>query len=121
MADLDGDGRLDVVITVLGEKPELWRNTTPGDAHWIGVRLRGRSVGARVRAGSQWQEVGTAGGYASSVSGDAHFGLGAVDAVDIEVFWPSGKRQSVGVVQAGRIVILNEAVASEQAASRRSK
>ena len=121
VADLDGDGRLDAVITVLGEKPELWRNTTHGGAHWIRVRLRGRSVGARIRAGGQWQEVVTTGGYASSVFGDAHFGLGAADATDIDVFWPSGKRQSVGMVQAGRIVIVNEPVALEQVASRGSK
>jgi len=121
VADLDGDGRLDVVITVLGEKPELWRNTTSGGAHWIGVRLRGRSVGARVRAGGQWQELGTTGGYASSVSGDAHFGLGAADAADVEVIWPSGKRQSVGAVPAGRIVTVNEPVALAEAGSKQSK
>src|SRR4029453_3832467 len=38
VADLDGDGRLDAVITVLGEKPELWRNTTPAGGHWLMVR-----------------------------------------------------------------------------------
>jgi tetratricopeptide (TPR) repeat protein len=121
VADLDGDGRLDAVITVLGEKPELWRNTTAGGGHWLGVRLRGQSVGARVRANDQWQEASTAGGYASSISGDLHFGLGTADAADVEVFWPNGKRQSVGVVQAGQILIVNELVALKQGELRRSR
>jgi ASPIC/UnbV protein len=61
----------------------------------------------------QWQEVSTAAGYASSVFGDVHFGLGAANAADVEVLWPSGKRQSAGVVQSGRIVIVNESVPLE--------
>jgi hypothetical protein len=111
VADLDGDGRLDAVITVLGEKPELWRNTTSGAGHWLMVRLRGRAVGARVRAGGQWQEVNAGGGYASSVCVDVHFGLGVADETDVEVFWPSGARQSVGIVKAGRVVAVNEPLA----------
>ena len=64
-------------------------------AHWLSVRLRGRSLGARVRAGGQWQEVSAGGGYTSTVVGDVHFGLGAAGETAIEVFWPSGARQSV--------------------------
>jgi hypothetical protein len=44
--DYDGDGRIDVVVSRIGEPAELFRNVTPGSNHWLGLRLRGtRSIG----------------------------------------------------------------------------
>lgn len=108
VADLDGDGRLDVVVTVLGEQAELWRNTTAGAGNWIAVRLKGQAIGARVRAGNQWQEMGSAGSYASSVAFDAHFGIGAAKAMEIEVRWPHGHRQVVPNAKAGEVLMVEE-------------
>lgn len=54
------------------------------------------------------EEVSAGGGYASSVSVDVHFGLGAAGETDVEVFWPSGTKQSIDTVKSGRIVVVNE-------------
>ena len=106
VADLDNDGRLDAVITVLGASPELWRNETDG-GNWLGVKLDGRSIGVRVRVGSQWQERTAAVGYASSNMDVLHFGLGLLTEVpEVEVFWPGGEKQLVRNVKAGQTLVV---------------
>ena len=34
-ADFDNDGRVDVVVSALGEPAELWRNSRPAENTWI--------------------------------------------------------------------------------------
>ncbi|MCB1020901.1 MAG: CRTAC1 family protein, partial [Acidobacteria bacterium] len=103
VADLDQDGRLDAVVTVLGGRPELWRNVTSEAGCAVRLRLRGgRSnrdgIGARVTIdGRSWQVISTA-GYASSVHGPLHVGLGACDVPRrAEIVWPSGVRSQVEI------------------------
>ncbi|MEZ5397490.1 MAG: FG-GAP-like repeat-containing protein [Bryobacterales bacterium] len=103
VADLDQDGRQDAVVTVLGGRPELWRNVTSDPGCALSLRLRGRrsnrdAIGARVAVdGRSWQVASTA-GYASSVHGPLHIGLGACDvARRAEIVWPSGARSQVEI------------------------
>jgi hypothetical protein len=108
IADLDNDGRLDAVVTILGEKPELWRNETEG-GNWLRLNLEGRSLGARIRAGSQWQERTSASGYASSNLDAVHFGLGNQTMIrEVEIYWPSGYRQVIRNQAAGQTVVVRE-------------
>jgi hypothetical protein len=70
-ADFDGDGRIDVVVSALGEPAELWRNVTPNAGHWLILKLRGTKsnrdgIGAVVRIGKQVNHMTTSFGYASS-------------------------------------------------------
>jgi hypothetical protein len=97
--DFDNDGRVDVVISRLGEKPLLLRNVTGGGNHWLGLRLVGRRsnrdgigsvVHIRTAAGEQWNHVTTSVGYASSSDVRVHFGLGAETRAAVEIRWPSG-------------------------------
>ena len=84
--DFDGDGRVDVVVTRIGEAARLLRNTSITANHWIGIRLRGtrsnrQGLGAMVRVTAasgrkQWNRVTTAVGYASSSDPALVFGLG---------------------------------------------
>jgi len=113
VADLDGDGRLDVVTSALGEPAELWVNETGGGNGWLRVELAGTrsnrdGIGATVRVGAQANEMTTATGYASSSHAGVHFGLGRADRVDVEVAWPSGLRQRVAGVSANQVLRLTE-------------
>jgi enediyne biosynthesis protein E4 len=112
--DVDGDGRLDLVVSALGEPAELWRNASASTGHWIGVRLVGAKsnrdgIGARVTIGRQVRMMTTSIGYASSLHAPLHFGLGAQTTVDrIEVAWPSGVKQVVEQPSVDRVVTIAE-------------
>jgi hypothetical protein len=112
-ADLDGDGRLDLVTTSLGGPVEIWKNTGRA-GHWLRVRLRGRhsnrdGIGAVVTVAGRRQTMTTAVGYASSVRQGVHFGLGtATTPPAIEVHWPSGRRQTVQAPGVDRVVEITE-------------
>ena len=98
--DLDGDGRLDVVILNSRGRPTILRNVSETGNHWIRIRLQGvktnrDGVGARVRVAAgdltQIYEVHGGRGYQSHFGTTLHFGLGQRDRVDrIEVRWIGG-------------------------------
>ena len=81
VGDFDSDGRLDLVVSVLGERPQLLHNVSDTANAWIALRLVGQAsnregLGARVQLGSQWNHMTTAVGYASSSDYGVHFGAG---------------------------------------------
>ncbi len=81
-ADFDGDGRIDAVVSTLGEPAELWRNMDRSGGHWLMLKLTGTrsnrdGIGARVRIGNQSNDMTSAVSYASSSLVGVHFGLGA--------------------------------------------
>jgi hypothetical protein len=105
VADLDGDGKLDIVVSALGEPAEIWRNTSQNQNHWIVLKLN--SIGAQVRIGTQHNHATTAVGYASSADAGVHFGLGPVKTIsEIEITWPEGKVQVLKDVPADEVLRL---------------
>ncbi len=118
VGDFDGDGRLDLVTTVLGDRAQLLRNVSPGTRGWITLKLVGRAsnrdgIGARVRLGAQANQMTTAVGYASASNFGVHFGLGDVaKAPRIEIAWPSGATQVLEDVPVNRVVTVTEAASS---------
>jgi enediyne biosynthesis protein E4 len=114
VADFDGDGRLDAIVSVLGERPEFWRNVTTGAGHWLDLKLVGArnnrdGIGTRIHVGQQWNEMTSSGGYASSTLAPVHFGLGAETIVpDIEIVWPNGLVQHVRNVKADQLLTVHE-------------
>ena len=113
-ADFDGDGRIDAVVSSLGEAVELWRNVSPDENHWIDIQLTGTrsnrdGIGAHIRIGNQYNDMTSAVSYASASLAPVHFGLGKASQVDrIEITWPSGKRQVLEKVQADQVLKVRE-------------
>jgi hypothetical protein len=101
VADFDGDGRLDVAVSALGEPAELWRNITEGAGNWIAVRA---PLGARVVAGNQVQLATSAAGYSSSSLTPVHFGLGGAKTAGRVVVRYGGKEQVFTNAAAGTVL-----------------
>lgn len=108
VADLDGDGRLDLVINNNNARPAIVMNRLAASGNWLALELVGSpengsprdAAGARVRltlAGdgrpstlTRWVEIGS--GYAAQSPLAVHFGLGAATRVEaLEIDWPSGR------------------------------
>lgn len=109
LADLDNDGRLDVVIANQHGGPSLYRNTATvaGSGNgWVGMRLVGNgracprdALGSTVRiTGSDGRtllrEVQAANGFAAQNDMRLHIGLGAeTDPVRARVRWCGGEER----------------------------
>lgn len=118
VGDLNGDGRLDVVVSAINAPAEIWINESPGNNHWLELKLQGTKsnrdgIGARIKVVSgsdlQYNQMSTSAGYASSSAGPIHFGLGTHKSVDlVEIRWPSGIVQTLRNVAGDRIVVVKE-------------
>ena len=116
--DLDNDGRIDAVASVLQGNAQYFHNISQNSNHWILLKLVGvesnrMGLGAQVRvttdAGVQYNHATTSTGYACSSDPRVHFGLGASKVVkEIQVVWPSRIRQTLRNVPADRIVTVTE-------------
>ena len=116
--DFDLDGRVDIVVSRIGERAELFRNTS-ASAHWLAIRLTGRrssrdAIGARIHLVSssglhQWNHVTTSVGYACASDKTVFFGLGQDPTAKlIEITWPSGAIQKLEDVPADVYLTLAE-------------
>jgi hypothetical protein len=112
--DLDNDGKIDLVVSVLNGPAEIFRNVSVGDNHWllvktVGTRSNRDGIGAKLRLESpssvQYNHVTTSVGYASSSDSRVHFGLGNDTVVkSLEIHWPSGIRQELYHLKADQIL-----------------
>jgi hypothetical protein len=118
-ADLFNDGRIDVVVNNLSDRPMLLVNEARNSHHWLGVHLVGSisnhsAIGARVTLhGSKrtWvDEVRSGSSYSSSSDLRLHFGLGTESTIaSIEVRWPNGLHETFNIPGIDRILDLVEA------------
>jgi hypothetical protein len=117
--DLDNDGRIDVVVNVLNGKAKVFHNTTKNENHWLLLKLTGvksnrMGIGAQIRltaadGSTQYNHVTTSTGYASSSDPRVHFGLGASRvAREIQIMWPSGRKQVLRDVSVDRVMEISE-------------
>jgi tetratricopeptide (TPR) repeat protein len=100
-ADLDNDGRVDLLLVAQNSPLAYFHNRSEAAGHFVTFRLEGTAsnhdaIGARVtvtasgRRQTAWRLGG--GSYASSGDPRLHFGLGPAPIIEaIEVRWPSGR------------------------------
>jgi hypothetical protein len=112
--DFYGTGLMDVVVSALGEKAELWRNTTSRAGNWIEFRLHGTrsnrdGIGAVIRVDKQWNSMTSSVSYASSNLVPVHFGVaGTTELNDVEIRWPSGRLQKLSHIRVNQILNVTE-------------
>jgi hypothetical protein len=103
-ADLDGDGKLDIVVNPLFSEAFILKNSTPAK-NWLDVRFHGEAlntfgIGAKAYlfAGGkiQYQQLMFTRGFQSATAGALHFGLDSLHRIDsLLVVWPSGRSQRI--------------------------
>jgi hypothetical protein len=116
--DLNNDGKVDIVVTVLNGPPQIFMNRTTNNNHWIILKLRGvksnrDGLGTKVKLttalGTQYNHATTAVGYDSSSDKRVHFGLATATVIDkIELTWPSGIRQVLTNVKVDQVLEVTE-------------
>jgi hypothetical protein len=103
-ADFDNDGHIDIAISNVNDRPDLFRLVDTSGHHWTTLTLVGttsnrNAIGARVRCAAggavQWDEVRGGGSYMSQNDFRVHFGVGDAARVDrVTVRWPNGLEES---------------------------
>jgi hypothetical protein len=117
--DLNNDGKIDIVVSVIAGHAELLYNTTANGNPWlliqtIGTKSNRDGIGTQIKLTSQsgsvqFNQVTTAGSYASSSDKRVHFGLGRDTLVkEITLRWPSGIVQTLHNVKADQILKVTE-------------
>jgi hypothetical protein len=99
LADFDGDGLLDLIVSNRRSPLELYRNTTPNTGNWLAVDLQ-QSGGNRNAIGStitvtangvkQSIQHTIGGGHAGGQLLPRHFGLDDATDAEIQIIWPDG-------------------------------
>jgi enediyne biosynthesis protein E4 len=118
VGDLFNDGRLEIVVENLEGEPMILQTQGGPRNHWVSFELEGSkgnrlALNARIRATAgdlvQLDQVQSGGSYLSQSDLRIHFGLGGHEKVDkLEVFWPSGKVETLTNVGADHFYILKE-------------
>jgi hypothetical protein len=105
VGDVNNDGKLDIVLLNIGERPTLLINRTQTSSHavlfhLVGAKSNKAAIGARavLTVGDKTQigEVRSGSSYLSQNDLRLHFGLGdAASISSVRILWPSGKEETL--------------------------
>lgn len=138
--DLDNDGDLDIVATVVERYPvntmhtQIYKNNAPTDNSWLKLNLVGKKnnrdgYGAHVKLYAEerelMREVDGGSSHVSQHSSDVHFGLGQIAQIDsVIIVWPGGNLQHLELLEINSrytieeessTIILDETICGESA------
>jgi enediyne biosynthesis protein E4 len=116
--DYDNDGRMDLLVGLMGDRPVLLHNRDRSGNHWITLALHGTKSNPagwgsfiEVTAGGRTyvQEARCPSGFLSQGDPRVHVGLGAALIVPrIQIKWPSGVVQTLTDVEVDQILPVTE-------------
>jgi enediyne biosynthesis protein E4 len=116
--DIDNDGDPDLLVSVCNGKPALLRNDGGNARPWLQVKAiaagknrQGLGTKVTVTAGGMHQSgwIRSGSSYCSQNELKAFFGLGtAQQAEQVELLFPSGKREVLQNVKAGQLIVVQE-------------
>ena len=115
--DIDGDGRPEILIVNMNERPALLKNVGARQnavaITLTGTRSNRSAIGARctIEAGGRKQIADVVGGgsYYSQSALTLFFGVGKAQEIDrIEVRWPAGGKQSWPAIAPNRTLLITE-------------
>ncbi|HYG20772.1 MAG TPA: VCBS repeat-containing protein [Ohtaekwangia sp.] len=112
-ADLDNDGDLDLITNNIDQEVIVYENQLNAWAdkhHFLMLQstdtgVLNQKVWVYAHGQQQYQELTPYRGFQSTVTSNAHFGLGTADAVDsIVILWPDMKRLVYRNIQADTVI-----------------
>jgi len=117
IADIDGDGDLDLVIANYNAPPTIIRNNTTS-GHLVAIKLAGikpnlDGLGAEIllesASGRQVRQLYTERGIVASEPAIAHFGLGNDDSIKkLTIRWPRGQVQTLENLPVDKLLTISE-------------
>ncbi len=125
-ADLNNDGRLDLVVNNIDAVAFIYENVEPSEDahHYLAIKLEGDSLNRRgigskliLTAGGKKQFIYQSPyrGYMSTMDDRLHFGLDRQKRVDsLEVIWPDGRYQLLTGLTVDQVLVVKQADANEK-------
>ncbi|MEM8978487.1 MAG: CRTAC1 family protein [Pseudomonadota bacterium] len=122
LADIDRDGRLDLVVMNRRAPMEIYRNISTSNPAWLAIELDlpinrfgiGYHLDVSWDGGRERRQITLGGGHAGGQIAPVHFGLGTAQDALVRVFDTEGKQIFDGRFTAGQVVRVNQAMQSSK-------
>jgi enediyne biosynthesis protein E4 len=125
IADFDGDGRLDVVVSNIDSAPMIIKNVAATKHNWLALKLVGDTskktpkdaLGSTVFVTTgklrQRFDLTSGAGYASQDEQIIHIGLGEAAKIDaLEILWANGQTEKIAVEKLNTLMTVKQGQSS---------